>query len=597
MPFKTIGEMFVKTVTDFGDKPAYGEKHNGQWSTINFNEVKDIVYKFSAGLASLGIKKEDKVAILSGNNTKWALSDFAITGFGAATVAIYPTLIPPQIHYILNNSDSKAVIVENNEQREKILKIMDDLPELQYIISMDTGTEQDGKFYGYDKIMELGEAYTKDSGFSFEDEVSKIQENDLLTLIYTSGTTGDPKGVMLSHKNLASNVQGLRKGVDVNENDVFLSFLPLSHSFERMVGHFTAFSCGCVINYAESIETVADNMGEVRPTVMTSVPRLYEKMYTKVIDKVSQGSAVKQKLFYWAIGVGKQASKFFQRGQQPTGFLKFKFGIANKLVFGKIKERVGGRLRFFASGGAPLSKEIGEFFSSAGITILEGYGLTETSPVITVNRLELFKFGTVGGTIEGVEVKIADDGEILCKGPNVMTGYYKNEAATAEAIDADGWFYTGDIGHLDEDNYLVITDRKKNIIVTSGGKNIAPAPMEISLASSKYIEQSLIIGNNRNFISALIVPSYEVLEAWAVDAGVTYNNRGELLKNPKVKDLFGREIDKANNAFSRYEQIKEIRLIEIEWSIESGEMTPSLKVKRKAVETNYADLINSIYPG
>lgn len=595
MPFKTIGEMFINTATEFSSKAAYGEKHDGQWKTITFGEVKDTVYKFSAGLACLGIKKEDKVAILSGNNTKWALSDFAITGLGAASVAVYPTLIPPQIRYILDNSDSKIIIVENDEQKEKVHKIFDDLPKLEYIIAMDGGNIQKDNEIGYEKIIELGEKYTSDTGFSFEDEVAKIDENDLLTLIYTSGTTGDPKGVMLTHRNLASNVQALRKAVDVSDSDVFLSFLPLSHSFERMVGHFTAFSCGCVINYAESIETVADNMGEVRPTVMTSVPRLYEKMYGKVIDKVSQDSSLKQKIFWWAIGVGKKASQYFQRGEQPSGMLGFKFGLANKLVFSKIKDRVGGKLRFFASGGAPLSKEIGEFFSSAGITILEGYGLTETSPVITVNRLERFKFGTVGAVVDQVEVKIADDGEILCKGPNVMAGYYKNPGATAEAIDEDGWFHTGDIGFLDEENYLKITDRKKNILVTSGGKNIAPAPIENALATSKYIEQSLVIGDNRNFIAALIVPSYEVLELWAADAGISYNNRGELLKNPTVKDLYGREIDKVNNAFSRYEQIKEFRLIEKEWSIESSEMTPSLKVKRKVVETNYSDLINSIY--
>lgn len=595
MPFKTISEMFVKTTSEFASKPAYGEKHDGKWSTITFQEARDTVTSFSAGLASFGIKKDDKVAILSGNNTKWALSDFAITGLGAATVSVYPTLISPQIKYILYNSDTRIVIAQNDEQKEKIYKIFDDLPELKYIITMDGGTTSRENEFGYEKVIELGQKHIEETGFSFEKEAEKIDENDLLTLIYTSGTTGDPKGVMLTHKNLASNVQSLKKSVDVNDNDVFLSFLPLSHSFERMVGHFTAFSCGCVIYYAESIETVADNMGEVRPTVMTSVPRLYEKMYAKVIDKVSNDPAIRQKIFWWAIGVGKKASKYFQRGTQPTGFLAFKFGIANKLVFSKIKERVGGRLRFFASGGAPLSKEIGEFFSSAGITILEGYGLTETSPVITVNRLELFKFGTVGCTLDDVEVKIADDGEILCKGPNVMAGYYKDPVATAEAIDEDGWFHTGDIGHLDEDNYLKITDRKKNILVTSGGKNVAPAPIENALATSKYIEQSLVIGDKRNFISALLVPSYEVLEAWAKDSNISYKNRSELLKNPAVKDLFGREIDKVNALFSRYEQIKEIRLIENEWTIESGEMTPSLKVIRKAVEKNYADIINSIY--
>ncbi|MEE9573964.1 MAG: long-chain fatty acid--CoA ligase, partial [Candidatus Neomarinimicrobiota bacterium] len=378
-------------------------------------------------------------------------------------------------------------------------------------------------------------------------------------------------------------------------DDTFLSFLPLSHVFERMTGHYTAFSLGSKTYYAESIDTIGENMLEVGPTIVIAVPRVFEKINAKVIDKVSNDPAIRQKIFWWAIGVGKEAAKLLTRGNKPTGKLGFKFKIADKLVFSKLKARVGGNLRFFVSGGAPLSKEVGEFFASANIPILEGYGLTETSPLISANQEKLYKFGTVGCLADKVEVKIANDGEILCKGPNVMLGYYKNPEATKEAIDEEDWFHTGDIGKFDEDNYLLITDRKKSILVTAGGKNIAPAPLELALTSSKYIEQALAIGDRRKFVAAVIVPSFEILEEWAKKNGLDFGNRQSLLDHHQVHDLFDKEIAKTMEKFSRYEQIKKYALLPNEWTIESGETTPKLSVKRKVVEKNYAKEIDGIY--
>jgi long-chain acyl-CoA synthetase len=595
MNFQTIPEMFFQSVDGKPDHYAYYEKVDGEWKGLTYQQVGELVNRLAAGLASLGVKKDDKVAILSANNPRWAISDYAITGLGAITVSIYPTLIPSQIKYIIDDSDSLYVITENQEQADKVLSFINDSPGLKGIIAMDETHDPDRHIHGFNEILTAGDQYINANNFSLREASKAVQPDDLLTLIYTSGTTGNPKGVMLTHKNLCSNIISGRKAIDISAEDVFLSFLPLSHSFERMVGHFTAFSANSTVYYAESIDTVADNMGEVRPTVMTSVPRLYEKMYARVLEKVSNDPPLRQKIFWWAIGVGRQAAKYFQRSQKPTGWLGVKLGLADKLVFSKIKQRVGGRLRFFVSGGAPLSKEIGEFFAAAGIAILEGYGLTETSPVITVNRQSFFKFGTVGPPVDGVEVKIAEDGEILCRGDNVMKGYYKSPEATAEVLEEDGWFHTGDIGEFDEDGYLRITDRKKNLLVTSGGKNVAPSPMENVLVTSKFIEQCLVIGDKRKFISALIVPAFETLKEWAQAQGIAIDDIKALLENPQVKELYDGVVEEAMQNFSQYERVKKYLLVPDEWTIESGELTPTLKVKRKVVEANYAAEIEAMY--
>jgi len=591
MSYKTIPEMFLHSVENYGDHPCLYNKINGVWEGITYREIGEYVDNIASGLSSLGIKKGDKVAILSTNSSRWAIADYAITGLGAVTVTVYPTLTSPHIKYICNDSETKYAFVENAEQLDKTVSIVGDCEKLNGFILMDDSKSKAENVIGFSTLIEKGKKYNNDSGFNWRENIQSINEDDLLTLIYTSGTTGNPKGAMLSHKNLVSNIINGRKAIHIDTNDVLLSFLPLSHSYERMAGHFSAFSGGASVYYAESVETVAENMGEVRPTLMTSVPRLYEKMYARIIDNVNAGSSFKQKLFWWAIKTGQKATPFLIKKTRPGGMLGLKFGLAEKLVFSKIKEKVGGRLRFFASGGAPLSKKIAEFFASANVLILEGYGLTETSPVISTNTPENLKFGTVGKPIEGVEVKIAKDGEILCRGDNVMMGYYHNPEATAEVIDKDNWFYTGDIGEIDDDGFLRITDRKKNIIVTSGGKNIAPAPMETALIMSKYVEQSIVIGDKRNFISALIVPTMENVNIWAETQGIST----DVLTDPSTLQLFENEVKKSMKNFAKYETVKKFKLIKDEWSIDSGELTPTLKVKRKVVETKYAELIDSIY--
>ncbi len=594
MTYTTIPELFFNTIDQYGNHDAFYEKVNGQWVGLTFNEVYEKVNAFAAGLRQMGIKKDDKVAILSTNNPRWAISDYAITCLGAVTVTVYPTLIPHQIKYILDDSETKLIIAEDEVQAEKVLEFINDSPKLNKIITMNNSLAGNEYVVTMEAVIEQGRPDVE-KGFSIRETAKDVAPDDLLTLIYTSGTTGNPKGVMLTHKNLVSNVQAGRKAISVGEEDVFLSFLPLSHSFERMVGHYTAFSAGSTVYYAESIETVADNMAEAHPTVMTSVPRLYEKMYTKILDKVSNDPPIRQKIFWWALGVGARAAKYFQRNQKPSGLLALQFKLAEKLVFSKLKERVGGRLKYFVSGGAPLSKDIGEFFASANIPILEGYGLTETSPVITVNHIELYKFGTVGPPIDGVEVKIADDGEILCRGDNVMKGYYNDPEATKEVIDEDGWFHTGDIGEFDEDGYLKITDRKKNLIVTSGGKNIAPAPLENALTKSKYIEQCLVIGDRRKFVSAVVVPAFEALYEWAKANNVPVDNHEELVRNEKVVALYNGVVEEAMKDFAQYEKVKKIALMSNPWSIETGELTPKLSVKRKVVESKYKTVIDALY--
>jgi len=445
------------------------------------------------------------------------------------------------------------------------------------------------------ELMQMGAEYRGQNPNAFLEDIHNTKEDDLLTIIYTSGTTGEPKGAMLTHGNLTSNITGALQIVEANENDTFLSFLPLSHGFERMAGHFLATGSGACISYAESIDTVAENMLEVHPTLMVAVPRFYEKVYARVIDSISTSSKISQKIFWWAINVGKKAVFVKSENRNTGAILDNQLKIAQKLVFSKLYEKIGGNLRFFVSGGAPLSKEIAQFFQAAGIPILEGYGLTETSPVISVNPLSKCKVGTVGPKLPNIEVKIASDGEILTRGPHVMLGYYKDEAATRDVLDPDGWFHTGDIGMIDEDSYITITDRKKNILVTSGGKNVAPQPVENALVTSKWIEQIVVIGDRRKFVSALVVPAFVNLEDWAKENNLQFHSREELIAIPAVKELYDRVIAESMEGFAQFEKIKKYVLLPSEFTIESGELTPSLKVKRSVVEKHYADLIESMY--
>ncbi len=593
----TLTEMFLNTVKTHGSKMSLMAKVGGQYQGFSYQELGDRVKHFALGLASLGVKRGDRVALLSENRPEWAISDLAILSLGAINVPIYPTLIPKQIEYILNDSEAKLIITSSAEQTQKIVQILKDLPVLKYIIYMNPLEHPPtAQMFSFEQIAEKGREFGNARPDYYEQATKAVQPDDPCGIIYTSGTTGNPKGAILTHNNILSNVKGGVATLKISSEDTFLSFLPLCHVFERMAGHFCALSAGATIAYAESIDTVAQNLGEVRPTIMTSVPRLFEKMYARVLENAAAGGAVKKRIFDWAIKTGQKYVEAQAQGK-TNGPLRFKYNLATRLVFSKLQERVGGRLRFFISGGAPLPKDIGEFFHYAGIKILEGYGLTESSPVIAVNLEEKFKFGTVGPALKagGVEVKIADDGEILTRGPHVMKGYYKKPAETREVIDDEGWLHTGDIGFLDPDGYLVITDRKKNIIVTSGGKNIAPAPIENTMLTSPLIEQILVIGDRRKFLSALIVPNFEMLKPYAEEQNIQFKSNEELIQQPQIIQYIATEIERLSGDLARFEQIKAFRLLPRLFTIEDGELTPTLKIKRKVVEEKYADLIESMY--
>ena len=597
MEFKTMSEMFLNTTSEYSSKSLYYYKKDGDWIGIKGSDVKNTVQNIASGLRSIDVGLGDNVAILSTNSPRWAMSDFGIICNGSATVTVYPTLLPAQIEYILNNSDSKVVFVENQDQLNKINEIKDNLTTLKHIVVMDDSlsesTDDSSNFLDF---LDKGLKYEQNNNFSLAEISKEIKEDDLLTIIYTSGTTGNPKGVMLTHKNLISNVLATINMADLksSDNHSFLSFLPLSHVLERMTGHFTGFALGCTVYYAESIETVADNLGETNPSIVVSVPRLFEKMYNKINDGLKTAPSIRRKIFKWAYSVGEQTAHIRDKSTL-TGLTKIKFNLANKLVYSKVRGRLGGNIRFFVSGGAPLSKEVAEFFSYLNITILEGYGLTETSPVLTSNTEEELKFGTVGKPIFNVDIKIADDGEILAKGPNIMKGYYKNDEATKESIDSDGWFYTGDIGEFDEDGFLKITDRKKSLIVTSGGKNIAPAPLENALITSVYIEQVVAIGDKRNFISALITPNFEALEGYLKSKGHGSLSPSEMVSHQDTLDLYSSEVEERMVDFPQYEKIKKFTVCDRLFELERNELTPSLKIRRKAVNENFKDVIDLMY--
>ena len=602
MAFQTITEMFLQTTSRRADKYLYYSKRRDHWEGLRGKDIRTTVEDLSYGLVSLGVMKGKHAAIISNNSPRWAMADYGILSTGGATVSIYPTLTASQAAYILKHSESRVVFAEDEEQAGKILEVWDNCPDLKTLVVMNdarvtgkTITGNDRTIISFIDLLELGHEYGKEKELDFEAMCRACKPEDVFTLIYTSGTTGEPKGVMLTHHNMVSNIEGALEHIQIDETDSLLSCLPLSHSFERMAGHFLAFSRGTSVYYAESMEKVGENMLEVKPTVLLHVPRFYEKVHSRVLESISQSPGIRQKIFWWALGQGKAVLQLTMAGKKPGWWLSRKHSLASKLVFSKLKERVGGRIRFFVSGAAPLSADIGEFFASLNMIVLEGYGLTETSPVLSVNKLEKFKFGKVGPAIPNVELKIADDGEILAKGPNIMKGYFKDPEASAEATDQDGWFRTGDIGKLDEDGYLKITDRKKSILVTSGGKNVAPAPLENALVLSPYIEQVMIIGDRRNFISALLVPNFEKLEAFAREKSIPSRDREALVKDRQVLDLFEQEVETAMEPFAQYEQVRKFVLLPREFTIEDEELTPTLKVKRKAVFDHFGEEIESIY--
>jgi long-chain acyl-CoA synthetase len=589
----TLNQLFFDAADRFKRPDALQYRKDGAYRPISHAEVVERVRRVARGLSSLGIRRGDRVAILSENRPEWAIADFACLTGGMADVPIYPTLPAEQIAYILKDSGATAIFVSNQAQAEKIRQIRTQLPALKAVIGFDEVPGLTNM-----SIAELEkrglDGENRESIATYREDALTVKPDDVATIIYTSGTTGEPKGVMLTHDNIFSNVQAARTAIPFEGEDTALSFLPLSHIFERMGGHYLMWATGTSIAYAESIDTVPVNLQEVKPTIVLSVPRLYEKMYARVLETALTGGFVKKKIFFWARGVADRWASERLAGRTPGGMLAWQYGIAQKLVFSKLKARTGGRLRYFVSGGAPLAPEINKFFYAAGLEILEGYGLTETSPVIAVNTPENFRIGTVGKPIDGVEVKIAADGEILTRGPHVMKGYYNKPEATREALDPDGWFHTGDIGEI-SDGFLAITDRKKDIIVTAGGKNIAPQPLENKVKTNKYVSQAVMIGDKRKFPSMLVVPNFDQLERWATKRNIIWTDRAQLLRMPTIQAKMEREVARELEGAAHFEVPKKVGLLEHDFSIESGELTPTQKVKRRVIDKNYKSLIDSLY--
>ena len=595
---RTLCDIFYSSVDTFRKPEHLKFKKDGAWRGISSDDFRRAVEELSMGLRELGVQKGDRVGIVSENRPEWAFADLASLAAGAIDVPVYATLTSPQVLYILKDSEAKVVFVSSTIQARKITEIRSQAPSLEHVIRMDDGPGFPEGTLWLEEVRARGRAALAKDPDAVRRRAAESRPEDVATLIYTSGTTGDPKGVMLSHGNLVSNVTGsLGAFGGIGPSDVALSFLPLCHVFERMGGHYLMLRAGATIAYAESVEQVPANMLELRPTLMLSVPRLYEKMYARVNEKVASDPPVRQKIFRWALGVGRQAFRHRVERSSPSLLLRFKLGVADHLVFSKIKARTGGRLRLFVSGGAPLAREIAEFFGAVGLLILEGYGLTETSPVISVNIPDAIKPGSVGRPIPGVEVKIAEDGEVLTRGPHVMKGYYRKPEASAEAIDKDGWLHTGDIGVIDPDGFLVITDRKKDIIVTSGGKNIAPQPIENQIKTHPLFAEIVMIGNRRNFPSALVIPNFENLEKWARAQGLSFASREDLVAKPRVIELYEQAVRERTKDLAKFEQIKRITLLPREFSLEAGELTPTLKVKRRFVEQKYKDVIDTMYQG
>jgi long-chain acyl-CoA synthetase len=598
--FSTIPEMFDRLTSRFAGahKPALMVKSDGSYKGIPYTELRRQVELFSFGLASMGLRSGDRICIISENRPEWVVADQAIALLGGVSVPVYPTMTAKQVEYIFNDAAVRFAIVSNQFQFNKVSKIRQNVPSLEKTIVMgEKGALPPGSgTIAYSAVTEAGEGFEKEKPAYLGASLAMVKPGDLLTIIYTSGTTGNPKGVMLTHANLCSNIRSAAEVIPFGTTDVLLSFLPLSHSFERMAGYYTGLACGATVAFAESVETVRENMLEVRPTIVTTVPRLFERIQSRIIKQVDAGSPLRRNLFYWAMGVGREYAARAREGNVAP-LLRVRHLLADRLVFAKVRSRTGGRMRFFCSGGAALGKEFGEFFEAVGLTIIEGYGLTESSPVISVNRLDSYRFGTVGRPIPGVEVRLASDGEILARGPNIMKGYWNNPEATRDAVDAEGWLRTGDIGMIDAEGFIHITDRKKHLFVSSGGKNIAPQPIENLFLSNKYIEQFMLIGDRRMFLTALIVPDFDALKEYADARGIAYATNRDLAAHPTIYDLMQANIQQIQKDLANYERVRKFALLDREFSVEEGELTPTQKVRRRVIEERYAPLIEGMYEG
>lgn len=557
------------------------------WEDISYQEYYNFVQEIAFSLLQEDIKRGDRVAILSNSRVEWAFSDLGILSCGAITVPIYQSSLTSEVEYILQNCEAKAIFVEDELQLEKVLSVKHSLPHLKTIVVFQDIHAPKSPAISLKEFCQKG----LNSNQNFDQLLQANKPEDIATIVYTSGTTGIPKGVVLTHGNFVSELSDVIKEFHLSEKDTILSFLPFAHIFAR-VELYCGLAFGWTHAFAEGIPQLLENLSDIRPTFMFAVPRIYEKVYNKILFQVSEGSSLKKKIFYWSLSIGRKVSQMHQNRQALTPLLKLQLKIATLLVFKKLQQKFGGKIRFFISGGAPLSREIAEFFHAAGFLVLEGYGLTETTAAITINREDNYVFGSVGIPWQEVQIKIAEDGEILIKSDKVFKEYYKNPEATQEAF-KDDWYCTGDIGFRDETGFLYITDRKKDLIKTSGGKYIAPQKIENLLKTNPYINQVMVYGDKQKYVTALIVLNKEEVSQYASNHGIVAQN--DLINHPEIKNLVSNVIEDANKNLASFETIKKFKILKHEFTIENGELTPSLKIKRKYCTEKYKDIIQSMY--
>ncbi len=596
---ETVPAKFKEAVARWGDKVAMRKKEFGLWHDITWNDYDKNVTTLAYALMSMGLVKGDCASIIGDNCPEWVYADVAIQCCGAATAGVYATNAWQQVEYVVANSDSKFFFVENEEQLDKWLNFRDKAPRLEKIIVWDTeGLRQfkDPQVMTYDQLLELGAKMEQENPGILEQRIQEIGPEDLSVLIYTSGTTGPPKGAMLTHKNCVWMGKALTSNNPMYGQDEIMSFLPLCHIFEQLFTVLAHFDVGHIVNFIESLDTITDNMVEISPTVAHAVPRIWEKYYSAILIRMADATWFKRLVFNWAMNIGKKrANRLMMEFKPVPAALELQYNLAHLAVFRKLKERLGfDRIRVAYSGAAPIAPEILHFFHSIGVNLVEGYGQTEGTGVTTTSKIGEVKFGTVGVPLEGVQIKIADDGEILVKSPGVFKGYFKNPEATAETI-VDGWLYSGDVGEIDEDGYLKITDRKKDIIVTAGGKNITPQYIENKLKASLYINDAVVIGDKRKFLSCLIMIDEDNVVKYAQDNKIQFSTYKDLTRNPEINQLVDREIKTVNETLARVEQVKKFTILPKKLYEEDGEMTPTMKVKRKSINEAFSDLIEAMY--
>ena len=590
----TLVDVFTRVARVHKRPDTLNYKRDGRWIPISSDEMLARAKRIAAGLHALGLHRGDRIALLSESRVEWTLTDAGCIFAGVIDVPIYPTLAPPQVRYILNDSGASVLFVEGRAKFDELKEVLAECPHVKQIVYFNHDGMSAAEGLSLAELEELGRQFEEKNPGRIDELAHQITPDELATIIYTSGTTGEPKGVMLTHSNVVTNLIDSSSHLDFGEKDVALSVLPLSHVYERQAMYMYLHQ-GIAVYFAESLQTIAPNLREVRPTVLVGVPRIFEKIYARIQERAAEKGKFAAMMLAWSVSVGREYAEYVLAHRPVPLFLKFKHFVATKLVFAKWHEAFGGRMRLFLSGGAALSEDLARIYIGAGIPIIQGYGLTETSPVITASHMDNIRVGTVGKAIPNVEIRIAADGEIEVRGPNVMRGYYNKPEETRAVFTEDGWFKTGDVGTLDADGFLRITDRKKELFKTSGGKYISPQPIEQAIKGSRFVNQVVLIGAERKFPAALIVPMWEQLESYCKLKGIEVKSRREMCEHPRIIDLFQRQIEKLTPNLARYEKIKKVALLENEFSIESGELTPTLKVKRRVIDQKYRDVIEKLY--